>query len=228
MTVVALVPAAGRGERLGMAIPKALVPVRGVPLLTHAVRGLLVSTRVDSVVVAAPPELVDEFAAVVREFADRCRVVPGGADRTASVRLALESVVAGSCDIVLVHDAARAFTPAAVISAVVDAVRSGVAAVVPVLPVSDTVKVVDADGVITATQDRCALRAIQTPQGFREAVLRAAYGAGFDAATDDAGLVEQLGGTVHTVPGHQHAMKITTAFDLLVAEAILAEQEGTE
>ncbi|MGH3452093.1 MAG: 2-C-methyl-D-erythritol 4-phosphate cytidylyltransferase, partial [Haloechinothrix sp.] len=227
MTVVALVPAAGRGERLGMELPKALVPVRGVPLLTHAVRRLLASGCVDSVVVATPQDRVDAFAAAVGEFGRRCRLVPGGADRSSSVRLALESVDVGTCEVVLVHDAARAFTPPAVVRTVVDAVSSGSSAVVPVLPIANTVKVVDVDGVITATPDRAALRSVQTPQGFAEAVLRAAHAAGFDGATDDAGLVEQLGGKVHTVPGHAHAMKITTPFDLVVAEAILARQEGS-
>lgn len=221
MTVVAVVPAAGRGERLGRDMPKALVPVRGVPLLKHAVRGLLASGCVDSVVVTAPPQLVDAFETLMTEFGPGCRVVAGGADRTSSVRAALDSIQPGSCEVVLVHDAARAFTPPSVVRAVAEAVRDGASAVVPVLPLADTVKVVDADGVIIATPDRTALRAVQTPQGFSEPVLRAAYAASSDAATDDAGLVERLGEKVHTVPGHDHALKITTPFDLVIAEAIV-------
>lgn len=204
-------------------MPKALVEVRGVSLLARAVRGLLESGSVAFVVVAAPPDQIESFAESVAVFGERCRVVAGGADRTQSVRLALASVPPRSYDAVLVHDAARAFTPPEVISAVVDAIADGARAVVPAVPVTDTVKVVDDSGVIIATQDRTALRAVQTPQGFTEDLLRAAYAAGFDAATDDAGLVERLGERVHTVPGHHHAMKITTAFDLAVAEAILAE-----
>lgn len=192
-------------------------------MLARAVRGLLESGSVGFVVVAAPPDQVEAFVDAVAVFGERCRVVAGGADRTQSVRLALASVPPGSYDAVLVHDAARAFTPPEVISAVVDAIAGGARAVVPAVPVTDTVKVVDDSGVIIATQDRTALRAVQTPQGFTEDLLRAAYAAGFDAATDDAGLVERLGERVHTVPGHHHAMKITTAFDLAVAEAILAE-----
>lgn len=219
-------PAAGRGERLGLAIPKALVTVRGEPLLARAVRGLLASGVVDAVVVAAPPDRIDYFAAQLRGFGDRCRVVPGGDDRTESVRNALLAVKPGSFDAVLVHDAARAFTPAAVMHAVVDAVAAGAPAVVPVIPVADTVKVVDDTGVITETPDRAQLRVIQTPQGFTEGVLRAAYdAAGTDGATDDAGLVERLGTPVRTVPGHPHAMKITTPFDLRIAEAILAADQ---
>lgn len=225
MTVVAVVPAAGRGERLGRDTRKALVPVRGVPLLKYAVRGLLASGCVDAVVVAAPPELVGAFTAVLIEFGSACRVVAGGADRTSSVRAALDSIEEGSCDVVLVHDAARAFTPPSVVRAVADAVLAGAPAVVPVLPMADTVKMVDADGVIIATPDRSALRAVQTPQGFAEPVLRAAYAAGFEAATDDAGLVERLGEKVRTVPGHDHALKITTPFDLDIAEAIVDAED---
>lgn len=225
MRVVALVPAAGRGERLGMAAPKALVPVRGVPLLVTAVRGLFESGCVDSVVVAAPTELLEAFTGALAEFGERCRVVAGGADRTSSVKLALDAVEPGGYDAVLVHDAARAFTPPDVIRAVVDALAAGSPAVVPVLPVADTIKEVDAAGVVVTTVDRAALRAVQTPQGFAEPVLRAAHAAGFESATDDAALVELLGEKVHTVPGHPYALKITMPFDLDIAEAILDQRE---
>lgn len=196
--------------------------VGGIPLLTRAVRGLLDSGVVDAVVVAAPPDRVADFTAALQPFGDRCRVIPGGEERTSSVRFALDAVDPGSFDAVLVHDAARAFTPADVIRAVVDALAAGAQAVVPALPVADTLKSVDADEVVTATLDRSQLRAIQTPQGFAEPVLRAAYRAAA-VATDDAALVELTGVKVHTVPGHPHAVKITTPFDLRVAEAVLAE-----
>lgn len=222
LKVVALVPAAGRGERLGAAEPKALVPVAGVPLLVRAVDGLLSSGVVDAVVVAATPDRIDDFTAAVESFGDRCRVVPGGNARSDSVRSALAAVEPGSFDAVLVHDAARAFTPAEVIHRVVHALADGAQAVVPVVPVADTVKVTNADGVITGTPDRSQLRAIQTPQGFAEPILRQAHALGVDA-TDDAAIVEKMGVDVHTVAGHQHAMKITTPFDLRVAETILAE-----
>lgn len=148
-------------------------------------------------------------------------VVAGGADRTESVRLALDAVLGESPEIVLVHDAARAFTPPELIRAVTDAVAAGAPAVVPVLPVADTVKRVDANDVVTETVDRADLRAVQTPQGFMLDVLLRAYAAGGEH-TDDAGLVERLGVPVSTVPGHPAAMKITTPFDLTVAEAVFA------
>lgn len=221
MSVVALVPAAGRGERLGGSVPKALVPVRGEPLLVHAVRGLLCSGCVDRVVVAGPVPHLDTAAAALAWAGAGARVVPGGASRTQSVRLALDE--AGDPAIVLVHDAARAFTPAEVVNAVVAAVRAGSPAVIPVLPVADTVKRVDASGVVLDTPDRSRLRVVQTPQGFVADVLRRAYDAyPEDSTTDDAGLVERLGVTIATVPGHPYAMKITTRFDLSVAEAVLS------
>ena len=150
-------------------------------------------------------------------------VVPGGADRTESVRLALAAALGESPDIsiVLVHDAARAFTPPELIRAVTAAVASGAPAVVPVLPVADTVKRVDAHEIVTETVDRADLRAVQTPQGFALDVLRRAYEHAADSHTDDAGLVERIGVPVSTVPGHPAALKITSPFDLVVAEAVL-------
>jgi 2-C-methyl-D-erythritol 4-phosphate cytidylyltransferase len=229
MSVVALVPAAGRGERLGFGVPKAFAPVRGVSLLAHAVRGLLDAGCVRHVVVAAPPADVADTVAMLAAANLTAEVVAGGADRTESVGLALRHALAVLPDIhaVLVHDAARAFTPPSVIQAVVAAVEAGARAVIPVLPMADTVKQVDADGIVIATPDRAALRVVQTPQGFDVATLIEAYAKAGDSATDDAGLVEKLGIPVATVPGHPYAMKITTPFDLAIAEAVLAVKEGT-
>lgn len=223
MSVVALVPAAGRGERLGAGLPKALVQARGVPLLVHAVRGLLAAGCVGHVVVAAPPSDVDTVVAVLTDAGIDAAVVPGGRTRTESVRRALDAALAELPDarVVLVHDAARAFTPPDVVRAVVAEVTRGIPAVVPVLPVTDTIKQVDATGLVIDTPDRTTLRVVQTPQGFDIEVLRRAHHTAEPASvtTDDAALVESLGIPVFTIPGHPHAMKITTAFDLTIAEA---------
>src|SRR6266536_3394264 len=225
MSVVALVPAAGRGERLGFGVPKALVPVGGEPLLVHAVRGLRSVGRIDRVVVAAPLSHLDLMVAALTRSAVEAQVVPGGSSRTESVRLALHAA-GPDATVVLVHDAARAFTPVEVIAGVVERVLSGASAVVPVLPVADTVKRVDAAGLVVATPDRANLRIVQTPQGFPAEVLRRAYAAfPEDSTTDDAGLVERLGIPVTTIPGHPHALKITTPFDLAIAEAIFAKRD---
>lgn len=170
---------------------------------------------------AAPAELVVSAREVLAGLGERVCVLAGGAQRTDSVRLALTAARRrGSVEIVLVHDAARAFAPPALVEAVLAAVRAGAPAVVPVLPVTDTVKQVDEHGRILSTVDRSRLRAVQTPQGFRADVLVRAHELAEADATDDAGLVERLGERVHTVPGDPFAFKITTPFDLLVAEAV--------
>ncbi len=200
------------------------MPVHGVPLVVHAVRGLLNAGCVRRVVVAAPLSHVDTMRSVLADAGVAALVVPGGADRTESVRLALAAALGESPDVsvVLVHDAARAFTPAELIRAVTAAVAAGAPAVVPVLPVADTVKRVDANEIVTETVSRADLRTVQTPQGFALDVLQRSYDAAAAAHTDDAGLVERMGVAVSTVPGHPAAMKITTPFDLAVAEAVLA------
>jgi 2-C-methyl-D-erythritol 4-phosphate cytidylyltransferase len=190
-----LVPAAGSGVRLGPGDPKALRLLAGEPLLMHAVRGLRAAASVGPVVVAAPPADVDAVRKLLAPWS--VVVLPGGAERQDSVRLAL-AALDPAVELVLVHDAARCLTPPALVEAVVAALLAGAQAVVPVLPVADTVKVVEGDRV-TATLDRAGLRAVQTPQGFRRDVLERAHASGLPAATDDAGLVEACGGTVTTV-----------------------------
>ncbi len=220
MTVGVLVPAAGVGVRLGPGLPKALRLLAGEPLLVHAVRGLREVAEVGAVVVAAPPAELDEVTALLSAF--DVVVVAGGAERGDSVRAALAGLPPGT-EFVLVHDAARCLTPAAVFSLVVAALRDGADAVVPVLPVSDTVKRVDGDQVVS-TVPRSQLRVVQTPQGFRREVLEQAHAAAAGSHTDDAGLVEALGGTVLTVAGHEEAFKVTGPLDLLLAEAVLRER----
>lgn len=217
-TVVAVVPAAGSGERLGAGIPKAFCEVAGRTLLDRAVEGLLESKVVDRVVVAVPAARIDEAK---RALGERATVVAGGPDRTTSVSLAL-AALAGEPEFVLVHDAARALTPPALIVRVVDALRSGHNAVVPALPLHDTIKAVDANGVVLGTPERAGLRAVQTPQGFaRDLLLRAYQRAGTADFTDDASLVEHVGGQVQVVDGDPLAFKITTRLDLLLAEAVV-------
>ncbi len=216
--VVAVVPAAGLGERLRAGIPKAFCELDGRSLLEWAVTGLLKSGVVDHVVAAVPVDRIDQAKQVL---GNQATVVAGGAGRTDSVGLAL-SALPGDPEFVLVHDAARALTPPELIVRVVDALRAGHAAVVPALPLHDTIKAVDANGVVLGTPERAGLRAVQTPQGFATDLLLRAYqratGAGF---TDDASLVEHVGGQVQVVDGDPLAFKITTQLDLLLAQAIV-------
>jgi 2-C-methyl-D-erythritol 4-phosphate cytidylyltransferase len=216
--VVAVVPAAGLGERLRAGIPKAFCELDGRSLLEWAVAGLLKSGVVAHVVAAVPVDRIDQAKQVL---GNQATVVAGGAGRTDSVGLAL-SALPGDPEFVLVHDAARALTPPELIVRVVDALRAGHAAVVPALPLHDTIKAVDANGVVLGTPERAGLRAVQTPQGFATDLLLRAYrratGAGF---TDDASLVEHVGGQVQVVDGDPLAFKITTQLDLLLAQAIV-------
>lgn len=220
-TVVALVPAAGSGERLRAGISKAFCELDGRTLLERAVVGLLRSGVVDQVVAAVPADRID---AANRLLGERAIVVAGGAGRAESVRLAL-SAVPGTPEFVLVHDAARALTPPPLITRVVAELRAGHPAVVPALPLHDTIKAVDANGVVLGTPERAGLRAVQTPQGFATDLLLRAYqraaGTADATATDDASLVEQIGGQVRVVDGDPLAFKITTPLDLLLAEAIV-------
>lgn len=234
--VAAVVPAAGSGVRLGAGIPKAFVELDGRTMLERAVAGLLDSGVVDDVVAVVPDDRVSEAEALLAplRMVDHLVVVTtGGAERTDSVRLGLAALTAahagsGSAvyDVLLVHDAARCLTPPGPVRRVVGAVREGAAAVVPVLPVVDTVKQVDDDGHVVGTPDRAALRAVQTPQGFAPAVLLAAYDAAGDVATDDAGLVERLGRRVATVDGDAMAFKVTTATDRMTAEMQLLSERS--
>ncbi|MEG3614272.1 2-C-methyl-D-erythritol 4-phosphate cytidylyltransferase [Isoptericola haloaureus] len=242
MTTLAILTAAGSGTRLGREIPKAFVDVGGVPMIALAARGLAASGVVDAVVITAPPGRSADMVAAVGPLSVPCDVVEGGATRQASVAAGLGRADAAT-DVVLVHDAARPLAPPALVERVVTAVRSGRSAVVPGLPVTDTIKRVVPDGGSPAapggesaqpvervvdTLDRTALRAVQTPQGFDRELLQRAHAEGAAraaaehlAATDDAGLVEALGVPVHMVRGDAAALKITTAHDLAVAELLL-------
>ena len=227
MSVAAIVPAAGRGERLGGEVPKALRSLRGESLVVHALRALQACPDVTRCVVAGPPAATKEIETLLDAAGLRpgWQVVAGGVTRQDSVALAL-AALGPDDDIVLVHDAARCLVPLEVVQRVVDAVRAGADAVVPVLPVADTVKQVEGDTVV-ATVDRTALRQVQTPQGFRREVLDRAYArAGGGIATDDAGLAERAGATVRVVDGHAEAFKITTPLDLVLAEAVLRARHG--
>jgi 2-C-methyl-D-erythritol 4-phosphate cytidylyltransferase len=217
--VAVLVPAAGAGLRLGPGGPKALRLLAGEPLLVHAIRRVAAAPSVGLIVVAAPAAETVAVRDLLAPVAP-VTVVAGGAERQESVARALAAVPAG-VRIVLVHDAARALTPPQLIESVAGAVRAGHPAVIPVLPVVDTIKEVGPGERVLGTVDRAVLRSVQTPQGFRHDVLAAAHAAAADPLTDDAGLVEKTGVPVTCVPGSELALKITRPLDLILAEALL-------
>ena len=227
----AVLTAAGSGSRLGCEAPKALVELSGRPLVWWAARGLRAG-GVGTIVVTAPAASLDEFRAGIADIGGVEVVAGSDRSRQASVALGLAALgQRNEGDVVLVHDAARPLTPAQVTARVIDAVRAGASAVIPVLPVTDTLKSVDASGVVTGTPRRADMVAVQTPQGFRWDVLMRAHEAGASlgadeavAATDDAGLVEAIGAVVHTVAGDERSLKVTRPLDLSLAQ-LLAGQE---
>jgi 2-C-methyl-D-erythritol 4-phosphate cytidylyltransferase len=218
--VAILVPAAGMGLRMGPGAPKALRDLAGVPILVRAVQSIAKALSIGMIVVAAPS---DDRQSVLEMLGDisNVTVVVGGATRQESVAAALQAVPA-EFDLILVHDAARALAPPELFEAVAAALRAGAPAVIPVLPVVDTIKRVDAAGDVVETVDRSPLRAVQTPQGFRREILVAAHASAADTHTDDAGMVEAMGVRVATVQGSDRAFKVTRPFDLVIAEALLA------
>jgi len=210
-----IIPAAGSGVRLGLGIPKALIEVSGETLIERAIRNL--SEIAQTIIIAAPAGYEGEFRRVLPN--PSIQIITGGKVRSESVANALK-VLPNDIDFVLVHDAARAFTPIDVARRVLTALHEGEQAVVPAVDVVDTIKVVDSSGYVCATPDRDTLRAIQTPQGFTREVLVAAHATGRDA-TDDAALVATLGVRVKIVTGHALARKITTADDLVWARELV-------
>ncbi|MDQ4503841.1 2-C-methyl-D-erythritol 4-phosphate cytidylyltransferase [Sinomonas sp. ASV322] len=242
--VAVVIVAAGAGTRLGHGIPKALVPVAGEPLLGRALRGAVAAGVARQIVVAVPAgdtALTSLCRALGQNLMARrdgppITVVHGGATRSESVRAALAALLPGTQG-VLVHDAARPLTPSDVFRRVATALANGAAAVIPAVPVVDTVKSVAATTgddaalageVVTGTPAREALRAVQTPQGFDAETLRRAHETAegwprerAEAITDDAMLIESLGLPVYVVPGDPLSFKITTPLDLRLAETLV-------
>lgn len=223
--IAVILVAAGDGSRLQAGIPKALVKISDKTLLEHALENILQVKDLVQVVVASHEDRVEEFAAIAKAFAgDKVELAftPGGLSRQGSIANALKEVTA-SADVVLIHDAARCFAPASVFDRVANAVIETGSAVIPVLPVVDTIKNVNKD-VVLGTVDRDGLRIAQTPQGFsREQIIK-----GYEAATadytDDASLLQAQGALVSSVLGDAMAFKITVQADLEYAELLLGNK----
>jgi len=211
----AIIAGAGMGHRLGAEIPKALIQIQGITLLERAFISL--SKVVDEIVITAPAGYEEQFKAIVGQSAE---VVTGGVLRSDSIRVALKAL-SPNVESVLIHDAARALASSALAARVLDELRSGQSAVIPVLKVIDTIKEIDRDGFVRATPDRSSLVAAQTPQGFNRQVLERAHSAS-DDATDDAALVEAIGVKVKTIEGEASAFKITTKEDIGQALLLLS------
>jgi 2-C-methyl-D-erythritol 4-phosphate cytidylyltransferase len=224
VSVWAVLAAAGRGERLGSDRPKAFARLGGRPLLAESLERLENSDWIDRIVIAAPPDWEEPSILVAEEIAATKvnSAVKGGDSRSESVRLALEDVP-GDAAVILVHDAARPLLPEPVIERVLAPLSEGWDAVVPALPLADTVKRVEAERVVE-TVPRDDLVAVQTPQAFLADALRRAVAGEVASATDCASLVEAQGGRVKWVDGDRRLLKVTDADDLARVESWLAEE----
>lgn len=214
---VALIVAAGRGERLGARRPKAFVELAGRPLISWSVHALLASPSVEEIVVALPPGVSAPAGT---------RGVTGGVVRSDSVRRALAA--AGPAEQVLICDAARPLLTPALVERVLGGLAQADGAIAA-SPVTDTVKRADRSLLVTQTLERSSLWAVQTPQAFRREALERALAVSDDvlaAATDDAWLVERSGGSVRLVAVTEENLKVTTAVDLKLAEMLLRARAG--
>jgi 2-C-methyl-D-erythritol 4-phosphate cytidylyltransferase len=227
---VALVPAAGRGLRMGGPVPKQYLAIDGLPLIVHSLRVLQASPFIDAIILAVPQADIDYcHSDIVKAhgFSKVLKVVAGGPERQDSVRLAL-AAVGSETEIVLIHDAVRPFLTPEMVVNVVETARATGAAIVA-LPVRDTVKHVGADQVIVRTVDRKPLWLAQTPQAFRRGWLQEAHDKAHREgvhATDDAYLIEWSGRPVSVVEGSGENIKVTRPEDMIIGEAILGARRS--
>lgn len=228
MSVAVILVAAGKGERLGAGTPKALVRVAGTTLLEHAISRAIGTKDLAQLVITATAGYLEQFLSLASPHIPsgiELVVLEGGETRQQSIALALGRVDK-SAEVILVHDAARAFTPTEVFDRVVAEVSASGFGVVPVVAVHDTVKRASGEEVLE-TVDRSELRAAQTPQGFPAQLLRDAYSSVTEEHTDDASLVQAFGHRVLSVAGDRMAMKVTTADDLILASHLVGGEQRT-
>ena len=232
MSVIALIVAAGRGERAGQSGPKQYVSLAGETVLARTIRAIAACKAIDSIQCVIHADDHELYAAAIKSLSPAIKKrlrkpINGGATRQQSVMAGLSGLTDAECKTILIHDAARPFVSPALINRVIDAIPLAGAAI-PVLPVSDTVKLLADDGTIISTPDRTTLRAAQTPQGFYFPLILGAHQAMVDReTTDDASLVEALGGRVVPVAGERSNIKLTTPEDFVMAEWALTESVTT-
>jgi 2-C-methyl-D-erythritol 4-phosphate cytidylyltransferase len=218
MSIVVIVPAAGTGSRFGSGVPKQFQPLAGKPLIQHVIERFLLDSVVDRVVVPVAEMLLSNVT-----NSERVTFVAGGESRQQSVIRGLAA--ADDAELIAVHDAARPLFSSMMFHAVIDAAREFGAAL-PVVPVADTIHVMNDDATVARTLDRAQLGAAQTPQCFRAEILRDVLARAAREnveGTDEAGLAAQFGYTVKAVPGDPRNLKITVPEDLAIAESYLRQ-----
>jgi len=219
--VVAIVPAAGCGKRLGSKVRKPFVTLGGRPLVVHALKTLAACASIDAIIVAAEASQVRSFEKLVGKYriGKVAAIVAGGRTRYDSVKNCLARI-GPSFDIVVIHDGARPLVEKKTIAGAIRLARAHGGCIVAV-PESDTIKLVDKAMYIQKTLDRSRIFRAQTPQVFRTGLIKKAYALKGDTATDDASLVEAAGGRVKILAGPYRNIKVTTKEDLLLAEVLL-------
>ena len=229
MNVVAIIPAAGEGRRMGATVEKQFMHLNGTPILSHTLKVFDASPVIDGVVlvVAAQQHQVLHEEVLDSYPCDKLlRVVDGGQERQDSVALGL-AAVPQECELVVVHDGVRPLVDMDLLGSVVKSAQQHGAAIAAI-PAGDTVKRVR-KGLVTTTLERETIWLAQTPQAFHASLLRQAYEKALKdqvMVTDDAALVERLGVEVHLVPGSPENIKVTTPTDIIIAEALLAQRQA--
>ena len=224
MVVSALIPAAGRGERMGGGVKKPFLLLDDKPIIVHTLSRFQRCDLIDEIVPIVSAEDIDRTWRIVGkyEFTKVTKVVPGGETRQRSVYNGLRTL-GERTDVVVIHDGVRPFVTDEIIRGCVKmAFKAGAA--IAAVPVKDTIKEVSPEGIVLHTLERNRLWAIQTPQVFQKKLILKAHEIALERgieATDDAALVEMMGGKVHVIMGSYENIKITTPEDLILARALL-------
>ena len=227
-TIGAVVPAAGKGSRMGTELSKQFLELDGKPILLHTLERLQSIPEVDIIVVAAAEDRLDQVKEIVaaHRLTKVSVVIPGGAERQDSVWNCLRTLSLSKVDSVIVHDAVRPFISRDIVCNVCNAAKEFGAAV-PVVRPKDTIKVLNGEGFVSSTLERNSLVVVQTPQGFQFPLLYRSYERAMSQkfyGTDDASLVERYNGRVKIVEGDYHNIKITTPEDLAIAKHLMRKQ----
>ncbi len=222
-----IIPAAGSGTRMGSRIPKPFLKLRGVSILEHTIQAFAKVDFVSQIVIATSSEWIQEVEAITKSISRELSflIIEGGAERQHSIHNAL-NVISKEVELIAVHDAVRPFISAGLIKRCYQTALEYGGAIVAV-PAKDTIKEVAKDNTILNTPDRSKLWQAQTPQVFQKELLIAAYKSAKTenfTGTDDASLVERIGGTVKVIEGDRRNLKITFPIDLKVAELIMDEE----
>lgn len=223
---VAIVPAAGIGRRFDGTVRKTFVAINGTPLLIHTLKRLQSCAAITEIIPVLKEDDLEKWSEVIdaNGLSKVKRIVPGGRERQDSVYNALKILHEES--LVLIHDGVRPLFPARLVERLINEIN-GFDGIVPALTVKDTIKVIDADSVVVSTEDRSKLQAVQTPQVFSLRIIKEAYNRAYADgfyATDDAALVERIGGRVKVIEGSPFNIKVTTPEDLEMAQYLIKEQ----